>query len=117
MGTWHLKRERDTFFRGVTPSSEGLERDCREEGRWVCAAQERPLHTCRIKPGVRCHELTHRNVQWFQGVLVLKAHRLCVSHDSRLEGNKVVMKNGRIRSGASWYDGNYGHQYRGYLAH
>ena len=32
--------------------------------------------------------LLHRNVQWFRGGLVFKAHRLCVSLNSRLERNK-----------------------------
>jgi len=32
--------------------------------------------------------LLHRNVQRFRGGLVFKAHRLCVSLNSRLESNK-----------------------------
>ena len=34
------------------------------------------------------HCLLHRHVQRFRGGLVLKAHRLCVSLNSRLESNK-----------------------------
>ena len=30
----------------------------------------------------------YRNVQWFRGGLVFKAHRLCVSLNSRRESNK-----------------------------
>ena len=33
-------------------------------------------------------QLLHRNVQWFRGGLVFKAHRLCVSLYSRLESTK-----------------------------
>ena len=33
----------------------------------------------------------HRNVQRFRGGLVFKAHTLCVSPNSRLEGNKEVV--------------------------
>ena len=33
-------------------------------------------------------ELLHRNVQRFRGGRVFKAHRLCVSLNSRLESNK-----------------------------
>jgi len=33
-------------------------------------------------------QLLHRNVQRFRGGLVYKAHRLCVSLNSRLESNK-----------------------------
>jgi len=33
-------------------------------------------------------QLLYRNMQRFQGGLVLKAHRLCVSLNSRLESNK-----------------------------
>jgi len=33
-------------------------------------------------------QLLHRNVQRFRGGLVFKAHRLCVSLNSRLESNK-----------------------------
>jgi len=34
-------------------------------------------------------QLLHRNVKRFQGGLVFKAHRLCVSLNSRLESNKA----------------------------
>jgi len=34
------------------------------------------------------YQLLHRNVQQFRGGLVFKAHRLCVSLNSRLESNK-----------------------------
>ena len=34
----------------------------------------------------------HRNVQRFRGGLVFKAHRLCVSPNSRLESNKEEKK-------------------------
>ena len=33
-------------------------------------------------------QLLHRNVKWFRGGLVFKAHRLCVSLNSRLASNK-----------------------------
>jgi len=36
--------------------------------------------------------LLHGNVQWFRGRLVFKAHRLCVSLNSRLESNKEEKK-------------------------
>ena len=36
----------------------------------------------------RMRQLLHRNVQRFRGGLVFKAHRLCVSLNSRLESNK-----------------------------
>ena len=39
----------------------------------------------------------HINVQWFRGGLVLKAHRFCVSLNSRLESNKEEEKEGRGR--------------------
>ena len=38
----------------------------------------------------------HRNVQRFRGGLVFKAHRLCVSLNSRLESNKEEKKKGTI---------------------
>jgi len=38
--------------------------------------------------GVSSEQLLHINVQWFRGGLVFKAHRLCVSLNSRLERNK-----------------------------
>ena len=39
-------------------------------------------------PPVPPLQLLHRNVQQFRGGLVFKAHRLCVSLNSRLESNK-----------------------------
>ena len=39
-------------------------------------------------------QLLHRNVQRFPGGLVFKAHRLCVSLNSRLESNKEEKKKG-----------------------
>jgi len=43
------------------------------------------LHLCEIM----CKEqLLSRNVKWFRAGLVFKAHRLCVSLNSRLESNK-----------------------------
>jgi len=38
-------------------------------------------------------QLLHRNVQRFRGGLVFKAHRLCVSLNSRLESNKERERN------------------------
>jgi len=42
---------------------------------------------------LRVEQLIHRNVQRFRGGLVLKAHGLCVSLNSRLESNKEDKKN------------------------
>ena len=39
-------------------------------------------------------QLLHINVQRFRGGLVLKAHRLCVSLNSRLESNKEEEEKG-----------------------
>ena len=39
-------------------------------------------------------QLLHRNLQRFRGGLVFKAHRLCVSLNSRLESNKEEGKQG-----------------------
>ena len=39
-------------------------------------------------------QLLHRTVQRFRGGLVFKAHRLCVSLNSRLESNKEEKKKG-----------------------
>jgi hypothetical protein len=45
-------------------------------------------------------KLLHSNVQQFRGVLVFKAHRLCVSLNSRLESIKEeVEKNKEITGG------------------
>ena len=41
--------------------------------------------------------LLHRNVQRFRGGLVFKAHRLCVSLNSRLESNKEEERRGANR--------------------
>ena len=51
----------------------------------------------------KVHEqLLHRNVQRFRGGLAFKAHRLCVSSNSRLESNKE--EEGRAARGAdTWY--------------
>ena len=44
---------------------------------------------CHVWPGEGAlPKLLHRNVQRFRGGLVFKAHRLCVSLNSRLESNK-----------------------------
>ena len=43
-----------------------------------------PSSSCFRVPGVRLH----RNVQRFRDGLVFKAHRLCISLNSRLESNK-----------------------------
>jgi len=52
--------------------------------------------------GIR-EQLLHRNVQRFRGGLVIKAHRLCASLNSRLESNKeeenVRVKIKKRRSG------------------
>ena len=42
-------------------------------------------------------QLLHRNVQRFRGGLVVKAHRLCVSLNSRLESNKEGEESDRYR--------------------
>ena len=46
-------------------------------------------------------EGVHRNVQRFRGGLVFKAHRLCVSLNSRLESNKEEEDEGLISRGFS----------------
>ena len=43
-----------------------------------------------------------RFVERFRGGLVFKAHRLCVSLNSRLEGNKEEEKFRAYRDTASW---------------
>jgi len=43
----------------------------------------------------------HRNVLRFRSGLVFKAHRLCVSLNSRLESNEEEEKGASIRGGAS----------------
>jgi len=48
------------------------------------------LPRCRAKREL----LLHRNVQRFRGGLVFKAHRLCVSLNSRLESNKEEEEEG-----------------------
>ena len=46
--------------------------------------------------------LLRRNVNRFRGGLVLKAHRLCVSHNSRLESNKEEERTSKTsRSGSA----------------
>ena len=42
----------------------------------------------RVSSGFRYAPLLHRNVQRFRGGLVFKAHRLCVSLNSRLDSNE-----------------------------
>jgi len=46
-------------------------------------------------------QLLHRNVQRFRGGLVFKAHRLCVSLNSRLESNKEVPERSLESHGAA----------------
>ena len=48
-------------------------------------------------------QLLHRNVLRFRGGLVFKAHRLCVSLNSRLESNKEEER--RTREGARTFKG------------
>ena len=43
-------------------------------------------------------QLLYRNVQRFRGGLAFKAHRLCASHNSRLESNKEEEKIARLES-------------------
>ena len=50
------------------------------------AASARPRH-CLDLFHAEPEELLHRNVQRFRGGLVVKAHRLCVSLNSRLQSN------------------------------
>jgi len=50
------------------------------------------LEVTSLKP-IRV-QLLHRNVQRFRGGLVFKAHRLCVSLNSRLESNKEEEEEG-----------------------
>jgi len=59
--------------------------------------RERP-HGARAKQFSISEQLLHRNVQRFRGGLVFKAHRLCVSLNSRLESNKEEEETGRFRS-------------------
>jgi len=48
------------------------------------------------RPGKRADQLLHRNVLRFRGGLVFKAHRLCVSLNSRLESNKEEEETRRL---------------------
>ena len=66
----------------------------------ICAAQERPLHKSRIKPGVRWREQPHRNVQRFRGGLLLRPIDF-VYHST--PGLRIKKK-----SRGSWCDGNHG---------
>ena len=59
--------------------------------------------------------LLHRNVQWFRGGLVFKAHRLCVSLNSRLGSNKEEEKTGEAPQDMSGLGSHRSIQ--GYLAH
>jgi len=56
----------------------------RDEGQTITAF--RTAGDCARS--VISEQLRHRNVQRFRGGLVFKAHRLCVSLNSRLESNK-----------------------------
>ena len=48
-------------------------------------------------------QLLHRNVQRFRGGLAFKAHRLCVSLNSRLESNKADEESARPPPGYVYY--------------
>ena len=58
-----------------------------DAGRDICAAVSIPV----LGDGIRA-PLLHRNVQRFRGGHVFKAHRRCVSLNSRLESNKEEEK-------------------------
>ena len=54
---------------------------------------------CQVNRSETVGQLPHKNVQRFRGGLVFKAHRLCVSLNSRLESkNKAEARGRAVRS-------------------
>jgi len=93
-GGWGCRRSQRRMRREIDNRLRALIQQVTRRDRQQVTRRDRQQVTRR-----RRMRRTHRNVQRFRGGLVFKAHRLCVSLNSRRESNNQKKKDGVAGSG------------------